>query len=54
VPVYRKIKAMSSKSVNSKENPTSLNPTASPPKSAVPPSPSFSHYKTDSAYFFKQ
>ena len=37
--IYRKIKAISSKSVNSKENPTSLNPTASLPKSAVPPFP---------------
>ena len=36
MPVYRKIEAISSKSVNSKENPTSLNSTASPPKSAVP------------------
>ena len=36
MPVYRKIEAISSKSVNSKENPTSLNSTASLPKSAVP------------------
>jgi len=36
IPIYRKIKAMSSKSTNSKENPTSLNPTISLPKLAVP------------------